>query len=219
LALRKSHPPAVPHERNGHLLVLVGWWPAMAREAKTTITHHNVHIHRCPEADCISSVVYADDADWLLVGPDLDDRETHRAYSAAKAVREDLKLAILGPSRDWRRCERWLRRGCRVYLDDTAEPDRVAGAVDAAESLHINVTDRSFVQILQERSAGPAPHLTHRECEVLDLLRRGMRNKDIAQALHVTDNTVEYHMRHLLSKFEARSRLEVIERATALGLA
>ncbi|MFC5146806.1 helix-turn-helix transcriptional regulator [Streptomyces aureoversilis] len=158
-------------------------------------------------------------ADWMLVGEKIDDSEIHRAFGRAKAVREDLNLAILGPRRDWRRCERWLRRGCRVYLEDTVGLDRMAEAIRSARDLGINVTDRSIFQVLQERSAGPTPHLTQREHEVLDLLRRGLRNQDIAHALHVTENTVEYHVRHLLAKFGARSRLEAVERASALGLA
>ncbi len=48
---------------------------------------------------------------------------------------------------------------------------------------------------------------------MLEPLRRGRRNKEIADAMHVTENTVEFHVRHLLSKFGARSRLEVVRRA------
>jgi DNA-binding NarL/FixJ family response regulator len=154
----------------------------------------------------------------MLVGQQLDDGEIHRAFAGAKAIREDLSLALLGPRRDWRRCERWVRRGCRVYLEDTVELGRMAEAIQASHNLGINITDRGFFQILQERSVTPAPHLTQREHEVLDLLRRGLRNRDIAGALHITENTVEYHMRQLLSKFGARCRLELVERASALGL-
>ncbi|MCC3770096.1 response regulator transcription factor [Streptomyces sp. UNOC14_S4] len=181
--------------------------------------HENVEIHPCPDSDLLAPIVHSVQADWMLVGEKIDDSEIHRAFSRAKAVREDLNLAILGPRRDWRRCERWLRRGCRVYLEDTVGLDRMAEAIRSAQGLGINVTDHSIFQVLQERSAGPTPHLTQREHEVLDLLRRGLRNQDIAHALHVTENTVEYHMRHLLSKFGARSRLEAVERASALGLA
>jgi DNA-binding NarL/FixJ family response regulator len=206
-------------------VVLVGWWQAAARQASArrgaaAVIHHNsVEIHPCGEADRLAGFFYSLQAGWMLAGLQLDDGEIHRIFARVKAVREDLSLALLGPRRDWRRCERWLRRGCRVYLEDTAELGRMAEAIRASQDLGINVTDSSFFQVLQERSAAPAPHLTQREQEVLDLLRRGLRNRDIAGALHVTENTVEYHMRHLLSKFGARSRLEVVERASALGLA
>lgn len=106
-----------------------------------------------------------------------------------------------------------------MYLEDTINLRRGVAAIRASQTLEVNVMDRIFFEVLRERATGPAPHLTRRERDVLELLRRGMRNREIAGALFVTENTVEYHMRHLLSKFSARNRLEVVERATALGLA
>ncbi|TYK50608.1 response regulator transcription factor [Actinomadura decatromicini] len=204
---------------NAFRVVLVGSWRALTSTRPTAVHDQDVEIHPCADPDVLAPLVHTVRAGWMLAGQQLDDSDIHRMFCRAKAIREDLSLAILGQRRDWRRCERWLRRGCRVYLEDTVEVDRMAEAIRAAERLRINVSDQCFFRILQERSLGPAPHLTQREHEVLDLLRRGLRNRDIAGALHVTENTIEYHMRHLLSKFGARNRLEVVERATALGLA
>jgi len=219
MAFELSSPDYVTTDRDECAVVLVGWWKAVARLPSGTILHEEIEIHQCADADLLAATVHSVRAEWMLVGEQIDDSEIHRAFSRAKATREDLKLAILGPRRDWRRCERWQRRGCRVYLEDTADLRRTAEAIRTAHGLGVNVTDRSFFQLLQERSTGPTPHLTRREHEVLDLLRRGLRNQDIAHALHVTENTVEYHVRHLLSKFGARSRLEAVERASAFGLA
>lgn len=212
-------PGATPLTESGYRVVLVGQWRAAARWGLTPVHHDGVEIYPCGESERLAASVHSLQADWLLVGQQFDDGEIHRFLARVKAIREDLSLALIGPRRDWRRCERWLRSGCRVYLEESVELGRMAEAIQAAENLEINVADRSFFKILQERSTAPAPHLTRRECEILDLLRRGMRNRDIAYALHVSENTVEYHVRHLLSKFGARSRLEVVERASALGLA
>jgi DNA-binding NarL/FixJ family response regulator len=182
-------------------------------------TGEETHIHTCQDPDELTSMVYSRRADWMLAGPDLDDGDIQRLFSRAIAVRENVRLAVLGHRWDWRRCERWLRRGCRVYLDEVAGPSRAIAAIKASGTLGVNVMDRVFSESLRERVNGPAPHLTRRERDVLDLLRRGMRNREIADALFVSENTIEYHMRHLLSKFSARNRLEVVERATTLGLA
>ncbi|MFF3763425.1 response regulator transcription factor [Streptomyces sp. NPDC001922] len=204
-------------ERGDCSVILVGTWLALSMNA--TERYEGACIHRCPDRDDLISVVHARRADWILAGPELDDGDIQRLFSVAGAVRENVRLAILGHRRDWRRCDRWIRRGCRVYLDESVGPDRAVAAIRAAHTLGVNVMDRGFTEALRERATGPAPHLTRREREVLDLLRRGMRNREIAGALFVSENTVEYHMRHLLSKFSARNRLEVVERATALGLA
>ncbi|MEV8409483.1 helix-turn-helix transcriptional regulator [Streptomyces niveus] len=198
-------------------VILVGTWPALRGEG--TVPDGAAQITRCAERDELGSIVYATGAGWILAGQDLDDGDVQRTIAKARAVKEGIRLAILGQSRDWRRCERWMRRGCRVYLEDTINLRRGVAAIRASQTLEVNVMDRIFFEVLRERATGPAPHLTRRERDVLELLRRGMRNREIAGALFVTENTVEYHMRHLLSKFSARNRLEVVERATALGLA
>jgi ATP/maltotriose-dependent transcriptional regulator MalT len=55
--------------------------------------------------------------------------------------------------------------------------------------------------------------------EVLKLLTQVLGNRDVGAILHVTENTVEYHMRHLLLKLSARNRLEAVQRAASFGLA
>lgn len=55
--------------------------------------------------------------------------------------------------------------------------------------------------------------LTNREKEVLDLLIAGMKNREIAEYLHISDNTVETHLTHIYDKLNVRNRVEAIIRA------
>jgi DNA-binding CsgD family transcriptional regulator len=57
-----------------------------------------------------------------------------------------------------------------------------------------------------------------RELEVLQLLAAGRSNKEIANHLHVSPNTIKTHVAKLLEKLEARRRTEAISRARALGM-
>jgi len=67
-------------------------------------------------------------------------------------------------------------------------------------------------------SRGESPQgLTQREIAVLRWIASGHRNTEIAEGLHVTLNTVEYHVRNILTKLGARSRTEAIFKARALG--
>ena len=59
--------------------------------------------------------------------------------------------------------------------------------------------------------------LTVREHEVLGLMANGFRNAEIAEELSVSLNTVEFHVRHVLGKLDARSRTEAVTRAQAQG--
>lgn len=52
--------------------------------------------------------------------------------------------------------------------------------------------------------------LSKREREVLKLVLEGKSNKQIALALHITENTVEFHLKNIYSKVQVSSRTELI---------
>jgi LuxR family maltose regulon positive regulatory protein len=54
----------------------------------------------------------------------------------------------------------------------------------------------------------PTSRLTDREAEVLDLLRQGMSNREIAQTLWIAQSTAKVHVRHIFEKLGVRSRTE-----------
>ncbi len=60
--------------------------------------------------------------------------------------------------------------------------------------------------------------LSPREREVLALLARGETNRTIAQALGISAETVQTHVRNLLGKLDVGSRLEAVAKAMRLGL-
>jgi LuxR family maltose regulon positive regulatory protein len=64
-----------------------------------------------------------------------------------------------------------------------------------------------------------ADPLTPRELDVLALLAAGRRNRDIADELLVSTDTVKKHVSQVLRKLSATNRTEAVARATALGLA
>jgi DNA-binding CsgD family transcriptional regulator len=63
-----------------------------------------------------------------------------------------------------------------------------------------------------------ADPLTARELEVLRLLCRGAANKDIARALHLSENTVKTHLANLYAKLQVGKRTEAQAAAWRLGL-
>jgi DNA-binding NarL/FixJ family response regulator len=60
--------------------------------------------------------------------------------------------------------------------------------------------------------------ISHRECEVLDLLASGAANKVIARKLDISPNTVKTHVAKLLEKLEAGNRTEAIHKARVLDI-
>lgn len=60
--------------------------------------------------------------------------------------------------------------------------------------------------------------LSERELEVLHELAAGHSNKEIAEHLHVSPNTIKTHVARLFEKLGARRRTEAIRRARELGI-
>lgn len=58
----------------------------------------------------------------------------------------------------------------------------------------------------------PNAVLTHRECEVLELLGRGLSNKEIGVELCLSVATVKHHVHHILEKFNLQRRAQAMRR-------
>ncbi|MBE9046812.1 GAF domain-containing protein [Pleurocapsales cyanobacterium LEGE 10410] len=52
--------------------------------------------------------------------------------------------------------------------------------------------------------------LSHREQEVIALLASGLRDRDIAEKLYISDSTVKFHINNILVKLEAKTRLQAL---------
>jgi DNA-binding NarL/FixJ family response regulator len=61
--------------------------------------------------------------------------------------------------------------------------------------------------------------LTYRECEVLQLVTAGLSNAEIADHLHISPATAKTHVAHLLTKLDARDRVQLVIIAYQAGLA
>lgn len=66
--------------------------------------------------------------------------------------------------------------------------------------------------------AAPNPRLTPRQLEILALLAQGLRVKEIAHGLRLSETTVRNHVRAVLLELGAHSQLEAVAKARAFAL-
>ena len=107
-----------------------------------------------------------------------------------------------------------LRMGAAGYLLKDMPPSELVEAVLEAGHGEPHIAQRMAGRMLREfaggaRSAGdPLVELSPREREVLALLAEGLRNREIAERLVVSETTVKTHVRHILEKLRLRNRSE-----------
>ncbi len=110
-----------------------------------------------------------------------------------------------------------------MALDDILGAIRVVAAGDAL--IAPSVTRRLIAEFAARPAPGrrePAPDLkgvTEREREVLVLVGRGLSNAEIARDLHISIATAKAHVARLLTKLDARDRVQLVIAAYENGLA
>jgi DNA-binding CsgD family transcriptional regulator len=87
-----------------------------------------------------------------------------------------------------------------------AVPELRAPLQAVLEAAHDHALARRIGMSLSK--PGAVQSLTPRESEVLDLLRQGLTNAQISQALWISEGTAKVHVRHVLEKLGVRSRVQ-----------
>jgi DNA-binding NarL/FixJ family response regulator len=111
--------------------------------------------------------------------------------------------------------KRSLAAGARGYLLKTTPPREL---VEAVRQVH-----GGRKRIPQEIAAQLAEHiaderLTEREVDVLQHVAGGNRNKDIAQRLSISEETVKVHLKHIMEKLGATDRTGAVAIAVRRGI-
>lgn len=71
---------------------------------------------------------------------------------------------------------------------------------------------------LSDAGFQPLEPLTERERRILVFLANGLSNKEMAQRVYVSENTIKFHLKNIYSKLAVNSRLQAINAARQMGL-
>jgi len=111
-----------------------------------------------------------------------------------------------------------LKVGAAGYLLKNVSGDELARAIRAVykgEPVLDPIVARKVMNYfkLPGKARGlerPSEHLSNRETDILKLAAKGMTNKDIADKLHLSNRTVEGHLRTIFNKLGVGSRTEAV---------
>lgn len=115
-----------------------------------------------------------------------------------------------------------MQAGARAYvckdIDGSELRRAIRAVIDGGAVLDPKVTSR-VMQWANRRNGGYGDDsLSVREIEVLRLVARGKTNRDIAEVMHVSENTVKTYLRRALEKLDCHNRSEAAATAARRGL-
>ncbi len=150
--------------------------------------------------------------------PGLDGIEAARRIRQSAPSTRVVMLTISDEEEDLYRA---VRAGANGYLLKDASLEDVADAVRAVARGESLISPSMASKLLAEFTAATggagsadeeeaSPRLSPREIEVLKLVAHGRTNKEVAAALHLSENTVKNHVANILDKLHLRSRLEAV---------
>jgi len=135
----------------------------------------------------------------------------------------DIAIVMLTVSEDEDDLFNAIKAGAQGYLQKDLESAQFRLMLGAVERGEAAITPATAARILDEyqhpgRLRADPDRLTDREVEVLRLVTTGLRNKEIAAQLGITENTAKFHLKNILEKLHAESRVELATRAVRDGL-
>ena len=138
------------------------------------------------------------------------------AIRAIRSLDQQARIVVLTMSRGDEDIYRALQAGAVTYLlKDTAFEDLTRVIRDVHAGKNPEVSPEVKAQ-LAGRAARPA--LTPREVQVLELVRGGLRNREIGASLGISEETVQSHVKSILGKLDVQDRTAAIDVALRRGI-
>lgn len=174
-------------------------------------------VARCPTAAAALRDLPTTDPDVVLMDINLPDRSGIECVTRLRRLLPKAQVIMLTVEEDPERVFESLKAGATGYLVKHVRPEEILEAIGrvhaggAPMSSHIA---RMVVTAFREppASGGEDLKLSPREEDILRLLARGHRSKEIADDLSIGVGTVNTHIRHIYEKLHVRSRAEAVAR-------
>jgi two-component system NarL family response regulator len=147
--------------------------------------------------------------------PKMSGIEATRAIADAVPSAKILMLTVSDEEEDLYEA---VKAGATGYLLKEISIEEVANAIRAVTTGQSLISPSMASKLLSEfnnlakqaQQKVLAPKLTDRELQVLKLVAQGLSNKEVAEQLFISENTVKNHVRNILEKLHLHSRMEAV---------
>lgn len=159
---------------------------------------------------------------WLLEHPEdvdvvvLDLEMPFHGFAVLDALRRrgiQVHVLILTGYDEPENIRKALEYEVEGFVSKSERPTELLSAIRQVASgrlVYPPIVRRWIFQEVRRSPTTPAVELTAREWDVLTHLARGETNTEIAQALHITENTVRFHLKNIYDKLRVTTRTEAV---------
>ena len=151
----------------------------------------------------------------VLMDINLPDRSGIECTARLKEQLPEMQVVMITVYGDTEKVFNALRAGASGYILKRTPPARILQAIREVQAGGVAMSGEIARKVLGAfREPAPAPaeaeeqNLSRREQEVLELLSQGCANKEIADKLSISIETVTWHLRHIYTKLHVRSRTQ-----------
>jgi Response regulator containing a CheY-like receiver domain and an HTH DNA-binding domain len=164
--------------------------------------------------------------DLVLLDYTLPDSNGIQVLRALKAARPELPVILLSAHIDSGLIQQALKEQASGFIPKTSTPDVMLSAVQLVlnggiyiplEAMNAPAVANSL-SAYQTAAAGGRIQLTQRQMDVLQQMKNGLSNKEIARQLHMSPSTVKVHVAAILRELAASSRTQAVFLAKDRGL-
>ncbi len=155
----------------------------------------------------------------VLIDQSFGSRTTLELIARTRAISETIQAVLWVTSITEGESFRALQTGARGILKKTLSAKAVLECLRAVGQGNIWIENSISNQMVGFLNRHDVPRLTAREQEIVGLICRGMKNRQIAEALSITTGTVKVHLMHIFEKTGVKDRFELaMEARKILGI-
>jgi two-component system, NarL family, nitrate/nitrite response regulator NarL len=160
--------------------------------------------------------------DILLISTPLEPEAGPDVFAVIQSQFPDIKVIVLSTAGDQDEFVRNVRSGARGIVQKSTSGSMLIKAIRKVQDGEFwldRSTTAEVVRHFTERRAEPAaeprqnegrlPSLSRREREIVNLVTHGLRNKELAEKLQISEQTVKNHMHNIFDKLGVSDRLEL----------
>lgn len=153
--------------------------------------------------------------DVTLMDLRLPDKSGIDAMIAVRTEFPDARVIMLTTFEGDAEIQRALEAGARGYVLKNTPPKELVEVIRQVHAGKKRIPSQVAAQLAEHLSDET---LTDREIEVLGRIAAGSRNRDIAEALFISEETVKVHIKHIMQKLGASDRTQAVTIGVRRGI-